>query len=129
MVSEDWGKELHSLLCNRLGDTRHTRLCERIVDLSRISIQTTGTRDVDDIPGLAVLHTEVGRRSAHNLERRGRVQVDNGVPLLISHLVDDAVPCVARVIDDDVDLAVVELASMTLQLLCGGISQLETQNP
>jgi hypothetical protein len=36
--SEDWGKELHSLLRNRLGDTRHARLRERIVDLPGVSV-------------------------------------------------------------------------------------------
>jgi hypothetical protein len=40
------------------------------------------------------------------------VQVDNGVPLLIRHLVNDTVPCVARIVDDDVDLAVAKLRSL-----------------
>jgi hypothetical protein len=37
------------------------------------------------------------------------VKVDNRVPLLVRHLVDDAVPCVASVVDDDVNLAVAKL--------------------
>ena len=37
------------------------------------------------------------------------MQVHDGVPLLVRHLVDHAVPRVARVVDDDVDLAVAEV--------------------
>jgi hypothetical protein len=37
------------------------------------------------------------------------MEVDNGMPLLVRHLVDDAVPRVPGVVDDDVDLAVAEL--------------------
>ncbi|MCY1438861.1 hypothetical protein D9M71_550770 [compost metagenome] len=40
-------------------------------------------------------------------ERRGQVAVDNGVPLLVGHLLDDVVPGVAGVVDDDVDATIV----------------------
>jgi hypothetical protein len=36
------------------------------------------------------------------------MQVEDRLPLLICHLVDDAVPSVARVVDDDVDFAIAE---------------------
>jgi len=100
------------LLCNRLRHARNSRLCKCIVNLPRVSIQTARTANINDIPRLAILDPKVRRRSAHNLERRGSVQVDNGMPLLVRHLVDDAVPCVARVVDDDVDLAVAEVCGV-----------------
>ena len=68
-------------------------------------MQTTCARDVDDVPGLPILYPEVRRCGPDNLERRGTVQIDNGVPLLIRHLVNDTVPCVARIVDNDVNLA------------------------
>jgi hypothetical protein len=49
------------------------------------------------------------------------MQVDNGVPLLVRHLVDHAVPCVARVVNDDVDLAVAKLRSLLNERLDVGI--------
>jgi hypothetical protein len=97
------------LFRNRLRHTLHTRLRQRVINLPRIPIDTRRTRYIDNIPRLAVLDAEIRRRSPHNLERRGRVQVHNGVPLLVRHLVDDAVPCIARVVDDDVYLAVAEV--------------------
>lgn len=75
-------------------------------------MQATRTADHDNVPWLAVLDAEVRRRGAHNLERRGRVQVHDGVPLLVGHLVDHAVPRVARVVDDDMNLAVTKLRSL-----------------
>jgi hypothetical protein len=109
------------LFGNGLGHARHTRLRHGVVQLPSISIHTRRTRDVDDVPWLAVLDAEVWRRSAHNLERRGSVQVDDGVPLLVRHFVDHAVPCVARVIDDDVDLAVAKLRRLLNERLDVGI--------
>jgi hypothetical protein len=103
------------LFGNGLGHARHTRLCHGVVQLPGISIHTRRTRDVDDVARLAVLDAEVRRRSAHDLEGRGSVQVDNGMPLLVCHLVDDAVPCVARVVDNDVDLAVAKLRCLLNQ--------------
>ena len=99
----------YMLLRNCLGHARYPSFRERIVDLTRVPIHARGTRDVDNVSRLAVLYAEVRRRSAHNLERRGCVQVHDGVPLLVRHLVDHAVPRVARVVDDDVDLAVAEV--------------------
>jgi hypothetical protein len=89
--------------------------------LSSVSIHTTCTRDVDDVPGLAILDAEIRRRSPNNLERRGRVQIDNGVPLLVGHLVDYTVPCVARIVDDDVDLAVAEFGGLLDERLDVGV--------
>jgi hypothetical protein len=40
------------------------------------------------------------------------MQVDNSVPLLVRHLVNDTVPCITRIVDDDVDLAVAKLRSL-----------------
>lgn len=65
--------------------------------------------DVDDAAGGAVLHSEVRGCGTDELEGRGAVQGDDGVPLLVGHLVDHAVPGIARVVDDDVDLAVAKV--------------------
>lgn len=97
------------LLCDRLRQSCNTGLRKRVVDLSRVSMHTRGTRDVDDIPRLAVLDSEVRRSCPDNLERRSSVYVDDCVPLLVRHLVDDAVPCVPGIVNDDVDLAAAEL--------------------
>lgn len=72
-------------------------------------MQTTRARDVDDVPGLSILDPEVRCCGSNDLERRGTVQVDNGVPLLVRHLVNDTIPCVSRVVDNDVNLAASEI--------------------
>ena len=110
-----------SLLSNRLRNTRNASLCERIVDLSRITMQSAGTRDVDNVPWLAILDSKVRRSSAYNLERRCRVQVHDCVPLLICHFVDHAIPCVACIVNDDVDLAVAKVGSFLNEGLDIGI--------
>ena len=109
------------LFGNRLGHALHTRLGQRIVDLPSISVQAACARDVDNVPGLAVLDPEIRRCSAHNLEGRCSVQVDNRLPLLVRHLVDDAVPCVARIVDNDVDLASAKLGRLGDQCLDVGV--------
>jgi hypothetical protein len=100
---------IYILLRNGLGHAGDTRLREGIVNLTRVAVHTRSARDVDDVSRLAVLHAEVWGRSADNLERRCCVQVDDGVPLLVRHLVDHAVPRVAGIVDDDVDLAVAKV--------------------
>ena len=97
------------LFGNGLGHTRHTRLCQCIVDLSSISMYAARTRDVDDVPGFAILDPKVQCRSSHNLERCGCVQVDDGVPLLVGHLVYNTVPCVSSIVDNNMDLATAKL--------------------
>ena len=52
----------------------------------RVAIDPARAADVDDVPGLAVLDAEVGRRGSHELEGRGVVQRDDRVPLLVCHL-------------------------------------------
>ncbi len=98
------------LFRDRLGHTSDTRFRQRIVDLSSVAIHTTCARDVDDVPGLAVLDPKVRRCSPYNLEGRCRVQVDNGMPLLVRHLVNHTIPCVASIVDDDVNLAASKLS-------------------
>ena len=65
--------------------------------------------DVDDTSWLPVFDTEVGGQLAHEAERSGVVYGEDGVPLLIRHLVDHAVPRETRVVDEDVDLAIAEV--------------------
>ena len=74
-------------------------------------MQTTCARDVDDVTGLPILDPEVRRCSSNDLEGRSTVQVDNSMPLLVRHLVNDTVPCVSRIVDNDVDLAASKLCS------------------
>lgn len=75
-------------------------------------MHTGGTRDVDDVPWLTVLHSEIWCGCTYNLERRGSVKIDNSVPLLVGHLVDDTVPCVSSIVHDDVNLAAAELGRL-----------------
>lgn len=95
-----------------LGEARHAGLGQGVVDLARVAVDARRRRDVDDGAGLAVLDAEVGGRGADNVEGRGGVQRDDGLPLLVRHLVDDAVPRVAGVVDNDVDLAVAKLGGL-----------------
>ena len=48
---------------------------------------------------------EVRRDRADHAERDDGVDVEHRLELLVGHLVDDAVPGVAGVVDEDVDLA------------------------
>src|SRR5471030_3139948 len=45
------------------------------------------------------------RSGAQDAEGRGGVHVEHGVPLLVGHFLDDSVPGVAGIVDDDVDAA------------------------
>src|SRR5258706_715564 len=48
-------------------------------------------------------HVRCGR--ADDPKRRGEVNVDHRVPLLVGHVLYDRVPGIARVVDDDIDAA------------------------
>jgi len=48
-----------------------------------------------------------------------RVDVEHRLELLVAHLVDRSVPCVARVVDDDVDLS--EVVNGLLNELIGDV--------
>lgn len=74
-------------------------------DPLRIAVDSTRAADVDDAPRLAVLDPKVRRGCSHELERCSVVQGQDGVPLLVGHLVDHAVPREARIVDDDVNFA------------------------
>jgi hypothetical protein len=106
------GYDRDILLSNSLRYPLDTRLGQRIVDLPSISVHTTRTRDVDDTPRFSILDPEVRCCGANDLEGCRRVQVDNGMPLLVGHLVDYAVPCISRVVDDDVDLPAAKLSRL-----------------
>ena len=49
--------------------------------------------------------SHVRRRRANDPERCGQVHIDHRVPLLICHILNDCIPRVACVVDDDVDSA------------------------
>lgn len=96
-------------LCNGLRQARDTGLCQTVVGLAGISVRATCARDIDDDSLLAILDPEVGRSLPDQPEGGGVVDGEDSVPLLVGNLVDDAVPRVAGVVDNDVDLAVAKL--------------------
>ena len=96
------------LLGDGLGEAGDAGLGQGVVELAGVAVDARGGGDVDDGAGLAVADAEVGGGGADEVEGGGAVEGDDGVPLGVGHLVDDAVPGVARVVDDDVDLAVAE---------------------
>ena len=69
-------------------------------------MDTGRRRNVDDVARLPVLDTEVGRRSADQVEWRSAMKSNDRVPLFVGHLVNYAVPRVACVVDNDVNLAI-----------------------
>src|SRR5690606_2537599 len=102
------------LLGQGLGQVGYARLRGGVVGLPGVATQSGDRRDVDDLAaghrlpvGLRLLH----RRGDHRLrgpqdpERRLEVHVQDGVPLLVGHLLHDRVPRVAGVVDDDVQSA------------------------
>jgi hypothetical protein len=111
------GYDRDILLSNSLRYPLDTRLGQRIVDLPSISVHTTRTRDVDDTPRFSILDPEVRCCGANDLEGCRRVQVDNGMPLLVGHLVDYAVPCISSIVDNDVDLAAAKLSRLGYESL------------
>ena len=48
---------------------------------------------------------EMWLRGAQNAERRGGVDVDHRIPLRVAHVVDRAVPDIAGIVHDDVEIA------------------------
>lgn len=106
---------------DRLGQARNPRLRNRIIRLSRVAVNARGTRDIDNGSGLAVFDPEVRRRRTDELEGSFGMEVHNGVPLLVAHLVDDTVVCVAGIVDNDVNLAPTKLGRLLdqrLDVLC-----------
>ncbi len=89
-------------------------LGRRVVGLARRCRRPAIGRDVDHLAEhLAALgRFSLGGGADHRLggaqdaERRGQVAVQDGVPLLVGHLLDHVVPGVAGVVDDDVDALV-----------------------
>lgn len=102
-------------LCNGLGQARYTSLGQAVVGLSGVAMCTTGGADVDNDSVLAIFDPEVLGRLSYESEGRRVMHRQDGVPLLVRHLVNDAVPGIPSVIDDDVDLAVAELSSFLNQ--------------
>lgn len=53
---------------------------------SRVAIDATGTADIDYIPRLSILDSEVRRRGSDEFERCGVMQRNDCVPLFVCHL-------------------------------------------
>lgn len=97
------------LLRDRLAQTRDPRFRQAVVRLPRVTVRPARAAHVDDAPGFPVLDAEVRRSRPHQPEGRRVVHREDGVPLLVRHLVNDAVPRVPRVVDDVVDFPAAEL--------------------
>ena len=52
----------------------------------RVTVDAAGAADVDNVPGLAVFDTEVGRCGSDKFEGRGVMEGKDSVPLFICHL-------------------------------------------
>ena len=115
------GKDINILLSNRLRHPRNPRLRQRIINLPRIPIKSTRTANIHNDSILSIFHPKVRRRRPDDLERSSAVQVHDGVPLLVRHLVDHPVPRVPRIVDDDVDLAVAKLCGFLDERLDVGV--------
>ena len=70
---------------------------------------TTRARNIDDHPLFTILDPEVWRSLPDQPERGGIVNGDDSVPLLVCSLVNNAVPSVTSIVDDNVDLAIAKL--------------------
>lgn len=96
-------------LSNSLCEACNSRLGKCIVELTSVTMHTRSRRDVDNAAWSPIFHAEVRSRGADEGEGCGAVQGDDGVPLLVRHLVNDAVPGIPGVVDDDIDLAITKL--------------------
>lgn len=79
-------------------------------------MNSTRAADINDIPGLSILNSKVRCGGAHELKRPRLVNGQHGLPLLVGHLVDHAVPGETCVVDDDMDFAVAEVGGPLDQL-------------
>jgi len=102
------------LLGERLGEAGDARLGRRVVGLPGVARRPGDRGDIDDLASdprdtcraLSLDRCADDRlHSAQNAERRFEVHIEDVVPLLVSHLLQHAVPGVAGVVDDDVDAA------------------------
>jgi hypothetical protein len=105
--------ELAPFLGQRLGQADHPGLGRRVVDLPGVAHRAGDRADVDDLAkdlatlvalGLRGL-TQVRSRGADDPEGHDGVDLEHGLELLVGHLVGHAVPGVAGIVDDDVELA------------------------
>lgn len=64
----------------------HSCFCQTVIGLTSIAIDATSATDVDDVPWLSVLDSEIWRGGSNELEGCGIVEGNNRVPLLVCHL-------------------------------------------
>lgn len=62
---------------------------EGVVGLARIAVHAGGTAYVDNVAGFTVFDAEVGGGGADEFERRGGVDGNYVVPLLVAHLLGE----------------------------------------
>lgn len=97
------------LLRNGLSQTSNAGFGQAVVRLACISVRTARARDIDDNSLFTILDPEVRRSLPDQPEGRGVVNGDDSVPLLVCGLVDNAIPRVTGIVNDDVDLAISKL--------------------
>lgn len=102
-------------LCNGLGQSSDASLCQAVVGLTSIAVGARCTRDVDDATGFTILDSEVRGGLSDQPERGGVVDSENSIPLLIGDFMDDTIPGVASIVDDDVNLAIAKLGRLLHQ--------------
>lgn len=103
------------LFRDRLRQSHHTRLRQRVIRLPRISMHTTATAHIHNRPRLPVLDPKERRRRPNQPERRSIVHPQNRIPLLVGDLVNDPVPSIARIVHDVVDLSTTEFCGLLYQ--------------
>ena len=110
-------------LCQCFAEPSYASLGHGIVGLTSISVNTSGTRYIDDASRLTILDPKIRSRSSNESERRCRMNAQDCVPLLVSHFMNHTVPSKACVVHNDVKLASSELSSFLYEVIDVGVVQ------
>lgn len=96
-------------LRNGLGQAHDASLCQTVICLASVSVCAACARDIDDASLLTVFDSEIRCGLSDQPEGSSVVDCEDGIPLLVGDLVDHTVPCVAGIVDQDVNLAIAKL--------------------
>jgi len=100
------------LLSNDFGQAIDSGLRNSVVGLSSITVNTRSRRDVDDATRLTVRNTEVWCGLSDELEWGSVVKSNDIFPLFVGQLVENTIPGIAGIVDNDVNFAITELSSL-----------------